>query len=265
MIRGFDVETYQRRIDERVGLSRDGKSILKLSYAPQVWTWALGEYVPRYWTKRRWEDGQWKYEQPDRFVFEKRVESEAYWDAHLANRYQVIDATGEVVDLGLPPEDYYVYDSMIAVHSGFHGETGEPECCERAWRGEVKYQINSRLELVEVEEGGRQKCWGEYREPNDSDLARVERAVREMNEDKFYDPYAPLSAEQLAAIEIEANLDTQRMVDERKKRLQENSDDFLHSYAWRLKETSAKSLSHGRYHFLGKTWAAGKHGLAVPV
>jgi hypothetical protein len=265
MIRGFDNEEFQRKIDARVGLNRDGKSILRLMYAPQVMTWAMGEHVPRYWTKRWKQGGAWKYEQPDRFVFEKRLERESYWEAHQATRFQQDPESGEVTDLGPPPEDFYVFDSLIAVHDGFRAESGEPQCCEEAWNGETKYRINDRLELISEPVGGRRRCWGRYRDPNDSDLENIERAVREMCEGPYYNPYLPLTPEQLASLEVEANLNAQRVADEATERLRENSDDFQHTHGWRLRESSAKRLSHGRYHFMGNSWKAGKHGLAIPA
>lgn len=265
MIRGFDDEAFQKRINDRVGVNRDGKPILRLSYAPLVQTWALGEHVPRYWTRRWKEDGVWKYEQPDRWVIEKRLEPEAYWEAHAANRYQVIDDTGDVVDLGPPPEDFYVFDSLLAVHSGYLMESGRPQCCHEAWEGETKFTLNTRKELVEVPVNARQRCWGvEYREPNESDLERISQAAEEMRAGPYFDPYAPLTPEQLAALELAANLDAQRMAEAAQKRLQEASDDFNFTHGWRLFETSAKRLAHGRYHFLGQSWKAGRNGLAVP-
>ncbi|HWT01196.1 MAG TPA: hypothetical protein VN256_13185 [Pyrinomonadaceae bacterium] len=264
MIRGFDVETFQKRINERVGLNKDGKPIIRLSYAPLVFTRVLGEEVPRYWTKRWKDGGTWKYDQPDRFVFEKRLEREAYWDAFNATRFQYVEATGETLDLGPPPEDYYVFDSLIAVHSGHKAESGEPQCCEEAWQGTYKFDLTPRGELVKVPVGGRQRCWGQYREPNDSDMRNIERAAQELKHGKYYDPYAPLSPHQLAAIETEANMQASRIADEVNKYEQEMGSDFDYLHGWRLFEASAKKLAHGKYHFLGSTWKKGKAGLAIP-
>ncbi len=251
MIHGFDRDKFQKAIDERVGLNRDGKSIIRLSHAPEVMTWALGEVVPRYWTKRWQEKGVWKYDQPDRFILERRLEKEAYWDAHNATRFQVIDATGETVDLGPPPEDFYVFDSLIAEHSDFKLASGRPQCCEKAWEGEIKYVLNWRQELVAQPVGGRRRCWGEYRDPDDSDLARIAEAVRVMNESPYYDPYAPMTPEQLAAIEVEAVMDAQRMADEANQRMREISRDFNRLHGWRLSNTDAGKRS--KFHFLNQS------------
>lgn len=248
MIHGFDAEQYQKQIDRIVGTNRDGKSIIRLSHAPSVMTWALGEVVPRYWTKREKVDGKWVYDQPDRWVLERRIEKEAYWAAHSATRYQVIDATGETVDLGPPPEDFYVYEYLIAQHDGFQ-VNGQPQCCELAWAGETKTVFNSRMELVETTVGGRRRCWGEYRDPNEFDLQKIRRAVQRMNNSPYYSPYAPMTTEQLAAIEIEANMDAQRMADEANRLQREISEGFNKLHGWRLGNTDAGARS--KFHVLG--------------
>lgn len=249
MIHGFDDKAYQERIDRITGLNRDGKPIFRLIHAPAVMTWALGEMVPRYWTKRvRAKDGGWVYDQPDRCVFERRLEKEVYWDAHQASRYQDIDGTGTLIDLGPPPEDYYVFDTLIAKHEELKTELGEPLCCKRAWDGETEYVLNYRKELVPKQVGGRQRCWGEYREPDDGDLALIHAAVERMHDDPYFNPYAPLSPEQLAAVEIEANLDAQRIAEEARKRQAEMSREFISLHGWRLTNTDAGKRS--KFHFL---------------
>lgn len=261
----FDMRSFQKRINERTGVNREGKPILKLVWAPEVWTHALGEKIKRYWHRRFKEGQEWVYISPPRFILERRVEREAYWAAHQAARFQTIEATGEIIDHGPPPEEYYVFAYLIAAHDEFLAPSGRPQCCEDAWEGETKFVLKPNLELVQERVGGRRRCWGYYREPNDEDLTRIEQAVRVMNEDKFYDPYSVMTPEQLLAAEAEANLETERMREEVERRKQEQSMDFEHSYGWRLQETDAGRLSHGRYHFLGQTWKAGKHGLTVPI
>lgn len=247
MVHGFDDKAFQKLIDDRVGLNRDGKSIIRLTHAPSVMTWALGEVVPRYWTKRWKEGGEWKYEQPDRWVLERRIEKEAYWDAHCATRFQVIDATGETIDLGPPPEDFYVFECLIAAHDGFM-VNDKPQCCENAWEGKTKYVLNYNRELVPQQVGGRQRCWGYYRDPNGDDLARIEQAVKVMNESPYYSPYAPMTPEQLAAIELQANMDAQRMADEANRLQQDISRDFASTHGWRLGNTDAGKRS--KFHVL---------------
>lgn len=245
----FDIERYQREIDKIVGLNRDGKSILRLSFTDDVWTHALGERVPRYWLRRTKDGEGWIYEQPGRFVVERRIEREAYWDAHQAARFQPDPVTGEVVDIGPPPEEFYVFDYLIARHDSFL-VNGHPQCCQKAWEGEEKLVLNSRLELVTERVGGRARCWGEYREPDESDLVKIRRAAKKMREDKYFNPYAPLTPEQILAIEVEANMDAQRMADEARERERENSIDFEKTWGWKRTNTDAGKRS--KFHFLGE-------------
>lgn len=248
MIHGFDQQRYQQRIDRIVGVNRDGKSIIRLVHAPAVVTWALGEVVPRYWTKRWKVDSKWVYDQPDRWILERRIEKEAYWDAHNATRFQVVEATGETIDLGPPPEDFYVFEYLIAKHDEFQ-LNGQPQCCELAWRGETKTVLNHKLELVETTVGGRRRCWGEYREPNDFDLQNIARAVQKMKNSPYYSPYAPMTPEQLAAIEVQANMDAQRMADEANRLQREINADFNRLHGWRLFNTDGGKRS--KFHVLG--------------
>lgn len=267
MIRGFDIESFQKRIDARVGLNKDGKSIIRLVYAPTVMN-PIDRNIPRYWSRRWMENGIWKYEQPDRWVFEKRLEKEAYWDACQVARRQYSEALDKWTDLGPPPEEYYVFDSDLCIHSGFFTESGEPECCDKAWKGDYRYDLNSRYELVKIPVGGRSRCWGlpgleGYREPNESDMTKVEKAAQQLKHGKYYNPYAPLSSEQLVAIEANANVRAERIADEANELQEEVNRDFNHVHGWRRFETSAKKLYHGRYHFMNNRWKAGKHGLTV--
>jgi hypothetical protein len=253
MIHGFDGQAYQKKIDAITGLNREGKSIYRVVHAPSVWTWALGERMPRYWTRRWKESGGWKYEQPDRFVFECRLEKEVYWAAHEATRYQDIDGSGTIVDLGPPPEDYFMPDAAIVRHDELTDDAGTPLCCKRAWEGETKYVLDWRGVLVAQQVGGRQRCWGlpgmdGYREPDDSDLEAIRAAMERMKADPYRNPYAPLSSEQLAVVEIEANMDAQRVAEEARKLQSEINREFNRLHGWRLTNTDAGKRS--KFHFL---------------
>lgn len=254
MPHGFDDKKFQAEIDRIVGTNRDGKSILRLVHAPSVMTWALGEMVPRYWIRRRRASaGGWEYEQPDRWVVERRIEKAAYWDAHEASRFQDIDGSGEKVDLGPPPEEYFVFDSLIATHDAHAAESGKPLCCERAWEGETTYVLNWRKELVPEQVGDRMKCWGQYRDPDETDLARIAEAAERMRDSPYFDPYAPLTPGQLAVLEVAANMDAERMAEEQRERARQRREEinreFNRLHGWRRTNTDAGKRS--KYHFLG--------------
>lgn len=211
----FDAASYQSRINQILPVNRDGQPVVRLSWAPEVISHALGERTPRYWSKRWRSDGDWRYEQPERWVLEKRLEREAYFEAHSAARW-FTNEHGEVVDLGAPPPEFYTTFRKIAVHDTFRDpKTGEPWCCAK------KYEED------------RQVCWGlegeaGYRAPNDADLQLIAEAVRQMEADPFYDPYKPLSREQLTAIELAATHDVQRIEEEKRAVKREQGAEFAH-------------------------------------
>lgn len=245
----FDREAFQKRIDKIVGVNRNQKSIIKLVWLPEVWTTVLGERVRRYWTKRERREGDWVYFSPPRWGFERRLEPEAYWEAHEASRYQVDEKTGEVMDFGPPPAEYYVFDDggLIADHDEFYVK-GEPKCCYDAWIGEFKVRLENGLIHKEYV-NSRRRCWGYYREPDESDIARLAQAVKSRDEAKYVDPYAPLSKEQLAVLEIEANVQGQRAEQEANNYLNQVSHQFNVDYGHRLTESDPTRLRHGRFHF----------------
>lgn len=216
----FDRRSFQKRIDDRVGKNRDGKSIVLLRWAPEVETWALGERAPRYWI-RRFKDGEkWHYVCVPRWVLELRLEKEVYYEAHSRSRFQRHPDTDELLDIGEPPEDYYKPFDLLADHDEFRFESGYPQCCELAYRDEKR------------------RCWGYYRAPNDSDLTRLDQSVQAQAEEKVNDAYRALSVEELAAVEFEAGLEVKRIQDEHSARLKENSDDFNKTMARVLTTTT---------------------------
>lgn len=224
----FDREGFQKRVDRITGLNRDGKSIVKLVWLPEEWTFLAGERVKRYWVRRHRDGEGWLYVSPPRWALERRIEREAYWDAHQASRFQQ-GPDGELIDLGPPPEDYYIFDpesSLVATHEGFRDAvSGDPRCCEERYRRD------------------RRRCWGHYREPDERDLQRIARAVRERDEGKFFDPYAPVSREQLALIEMAANVQAERVERAAEERLREVSREFNRLHGWRLLNTDAGKKS----------------------
>lgn len=256
----FDMRTYQRKIDQIVGRNRDGKSIAKLVWMPEVWTFVVGERVKRYWVKRIKDGENWLYVSPPRFGLERRVERSAYYEAHQATRYQFDQRTGSMTDLGPPPDEYYVFDGegLIAEHDQFHGASGEPKCCDDAWEGEVKYDLNHRYELTEKRVNAHRRCWGYYREPNESDLQRLAKGIKSRDEGKYFDPYKPLSVEELAVIEIEANMQAQRVEEEADAQLKQASSEFNAVYGWRLNCDDPTKLRHGRQHFMGFNTVTGE-------
>jgi len=246
----LDVKWWQDQIDQIVGKNRDGKSIVKLTWAPDVDDIVVNERVKRYWV-RRFKDGEsWSFVSPPRWILERRLEKGAYYEAHQATRFQFNKVTGEYTDLGPPPDDFYVFDdgSLIADHDQFHGLSGEPKCCDTAWDGDVKLELNGYL-LQEKRINQHRRCWGYYRDPDYRDLDRIAEAVRTRDKGKYFNPEAPLSREQLALIAFEANVQTQRIEQESQQQAAQVSKDFNKSFGWILNNDDPTTRRHGRYHF----------------
>lgn len=191
----FDVASYQQRIDGRVGLNKDGHSIIRLSWGQDIWQRAFNEETPRYWTRRMKVGGGYQYWRVPRWILEKRLEPEQYVDAWEASRWSMTDASGAPIDKGPPPPEYYTFAYLCAEHEG-DGEDGYAACCTRA------YYTN------------RTRCWGEYRVPSEDDFQLISRAVQVMEADKFRDPYRPLTSAELTETELAANMAVERANEE---------------------------------------------------
>lgn len=224
----FDVEAFQQRIDDRVGLNKDGQPIIKLIWGQDVFHHLFDEELPRYWLRRQ---GSTYWTIP-RWMFEKRLEREQYVDGWNANRYALRDPSqgspscgdcgwggepklikgqlycsacvstnlvgGAVIDKGPPPDEYFVYMMEAAKHEGATGPDGWPQCCTRAFYGATKFGSQHA------------RCWGEYRPPSDFDLEVISQAVRVMESEKFKDPYRPLTPVELLEAELAANKQLER-------------------------------------------------------
>ncbi len=227
----FDAERFQARINDRVGLNKDGRPIVRLVWGQDVKQYLFGTDIPRYWLKRT--AGQHPvYYTVARWIFEKRLEPEQYVDSWNATRYSIRDPSqgssrcgdcgvseqpvllkgtlycrnctgtnivgGAVVDKGPPPEEYYTFYSDCAVHERMTDTAGWPLCCSRAFYGDTQWGSSHS------------RCWGEYRAPNDFDLQVLSQSTRAMEASKFVDPYRPLSHLELFEAELASNKQVER-------------------------------------------------------
>ena len=188
----FDVAGYQHRIDQIVGLNKDAKSIIRLTWGQDAEQFAFDERTPRYWTRRRKDGEGYRYWTVPRWMLERRIEPEQYAPSWEATRWALTDADGKPVDKGPPPSEYYIFAYLCAEHEAVDPSNGWAHCCTRAY-----YTDRSR-------------CWGKYRPPSEDDLQLVARAVREMDAAPYRDPYRPLTKEELQEIEVAANMQAER-------------------------------------------------------
>lgn len=257
----FGVRAYQNRLDKIVGKNRERKSIARLVYAPQV-TSPFFSDIPRYWNTRTKDGEDWLYNTVKRWMFEVRLERGAYFDSWNKTRYsrkepdyslvsfkyaeaewaknkgdkegaarlilqaeklaKELSEGGEVIDKGPPPEEFYAWFYTVAEHDP------NERCCARLFQKERKV------------------CWGYYRLPNDLDLRKAAKAVRERDMQKGRNPYQPLSTQELYDIERRAmDVTRQEEVQVREQRLAEISE-FTRKNVWRLGESDTRVLKHGR-------------------
>jgi hypothetical protein len=220
----FGVLDYQKKIDEIVGTNRDGKPIIRIVSATESFTYAFGERQPYYWIRRIPDGEGYIYHTVKRFIFEKRLEPETYVDSWNAQRYSLQDPeTLETIDLGEPPSEWYRPEGeFIAEHDP------NKSCCTRLFQKEQKL------------------CYGYFRLPNESDLDRLRKSVRERDARKYQDPYKPLSMDALKEIAWQAN-DVVRQEQIRLRNLRrEMIDEFTAKNRWRLKESDPRVLKFGR-------------------
>lgn len=222
----FDVEAYQQRINDRVGLSRTGRPIVRLVWAQEVVQHVYNETTPRYWTKRLKQLNNIIWYTVPRWIFERRIEPEQYTEAWNATRYSLRDPAegvghrcddcnssaepriingqlycsncagnhisgGAVIDKGPPPKEFYIFMMECAEHEGMT-VSGQPACCSR------QFYIN------------RARCWGSYRPPSDFDLTVLGQATRAMEAAKHRDPYRALTPTELAEVELASNLQVEQ-------------------------------------------------------
>lgn len=179
---------YQKLIDRLTGTSRDGQSLIRLDWGPEVLGWQpypLGSN-PIGYTQPTWL-ALWDHEGSDvaapRWVLSERIEPEQYlpgWEndrwlwMDTPNRAVIYDALGnEVTEKGRlhdvkgdpPPNGFYSPLHCHLVHK--HG------CCQRPGNGE--------------------RCWGYYAEPNTDLLELVGSWAWVARNDKEVDPLAPVA------------------------------------------------------------------------
>lgn len=222
----LDVGAWQKRIDAGCGLNKAGQSIVRLTWAQDATQKAFYEETPRYWTRRAKIDGKFIYWTVPRWIFESRLEREAYVPSWNDSRWSITDGEGRKVDKGPPPDEYFSYMLECARHEEL-GMDGHPACCTRAF-----YTDRSR-------------CWGRYRPPSEQDLEIIIQSVRKMRADPTHDPYKPLTAEQVMEAEIAANKQVERAEEQLDLLAKEIQRDFLKTYPY------PGALTNGRFMDLG--------------
>ncbi len=261
----FNARKFQKRIDRIVGTA-DGQPIVRL-----VWAW---DKRCRDFRFTKWDsfgrglEGEFSYRYraatvplndvdtvdicPPRWILEQRYEPGQYaaeWErSRWASRCVGKDGSGNPIEQrcelkGPPPFEWYGF--LMAVSEHDPGRT----CCARRWRD---YRVN---------------CWGYYREPSQSDLDLLAEAVARRNADPYkYSPHEPLPAEALDEIQRAAFIEEDIIEQDKKVQIHDLWSDWVGTHGWRINEPRhAKSLTHGRYHFMPqRRFSVTPSGLLIP-
>jgi hypothetical protein len=239
-----NLKKWQRRVDSIVGTTHSGTPRIRI-----VWAWdSWAELYGRRWQRYSFFTFQGEDISVPRFAVEQRIEPEQFYDAWESTRWQY--TSGEPVDCGPAPREWWDTLWVIADHEGFPKENPKAWCCKRAAK------MN-------------RPCWGFYRHPSEWDVNEVARihALKCRDDEKnINSPFKPLSTELMtslkkAAFEKEAvRKETERT--EYKSRLA----DRLETLSFKL-SSDAGVRKHGRYHRVPEMPAGFKRsdsGLIVP-
>ena len=191
----FDVQGYQDKIDKICGLNPLGKPNVKLTWMPDAENWSY-----RYTT---WDSGgfgvkkelraQYVFETvggidipPPRWTFKQWMSGAQYATTDNQTRWQRRETGRNQVEVResrppLPVEGCYVPHPSpllrVAAHNG--------QCCMDAQASQTK-------------------CWGSYREPDESYLILLKQAVKRRDAENAQNPNEPLSEETLKQAAMEA-------------------------------------------------------------
>jgi hypothetical protein len=204
----FDMAGYQSKIDAILGKSDTNHSVVrlvwagdrKLAYSPFYVTWKPSGFGLSSELRAKYKYASLQVPgtsdiidvPPPRWIFEEFNHPGQYMAAWEATRWQEIDGHRREVRPAPPPNGYYSHLLTIADH-------GNHQCCEQAKKDYVV-------------------CWGNYREPDETDLNILRRAKMEREKDRFIDTTKPLDAETLNILgkETEDRVKEQRRLIDKK-------------------------------------------------
>lgn len=211
----FDVKAFQSRINKILPPTPEGYPVVRLvwgasikdTYEPYYCNWSMitghgtetelrAKY--RYATIKIPNTTDTFIDVPvPRWILEERNSFGQQGASFEAARF---NKEGKEVRPPMPKEGYYTELATIAWHDG--------DCCAESEKTKVV-------------------CWGKYREPSQSDLDRLRRAVYLREQDAYIDPDKPLSAETLALIGLQTADKIQKKQEDADKAL----DGFIDEYA----------------------------------
>ncbi len=221
------LRTFQRQIDRIVGKSLDGKSRLRI-------VWGQDQEKTKMWVMGFWSMQYPFYYRADksviglpRFIVEElHTNSELHKDDAWEKARYEWDGINKVDVLGPPPEGgFYTRLFEIAHH--------DDRCCGGV--GAIKHPEHGILE-----------CHGAYREPNQTDLDRIQRMLQRKDQ---------ASNEEVNPSEDTIRRRAKEMQEARNeqwtKQTRDSIEDFFRTHGWRFTEQDPTTLAHGKYQFMG--------------
>ena len=239
----FDVEGFQSKINEIVGLSQRFDPIVKLRwmrdsecYEKKNTSWDSENKVITFDLRARYkfltidnlpdQPGLIIDIPPPRWVLEQRYEPEQIREAWEKERWEMIDGMPRPVKDSCPSEGYYAHLWTIAGHDG---------CCEDG--------------VTEGADGAPQVCWGQYRAPSEKDLTTLKAMMwRRAQDDVITNPFeAPSEAMESKVVKRQHESD--RIVQEKKDELSKDiMGDAIRQNLHKFTDDPSV-LKHGKYHF----------------
>jgi hypothetical protein len=214
----FDLKGFQKKINKIVGLSADGKEIIRCRWAWDAdcfslfYTKWLPEGTPidsemraKYRFTTLEVDSETKVDIcPPRFVMEERLDPAQYYDSWEANRWQYDAKLKRKVPLrpAPPREGYYMFWYFVSLH-----DPGN-KCCFRAAKSDAE-------------------CYGLYREPGQIDLDGIAAIRGKLDRDKNRpNPYAPIGPEVLQAVQRDTEAAEKDRAEARRAAGEENRREY---------------------------------------
>lgn len=233
----FDVAAFQKKIDEIVGVTLKGQSIVRLRwmrdpdcYEKFYTKWDLATPVA-FDLRARYKfatvdlpNGDFVDIPPPRWVLEQRYEPEQIAAEWEKARWETVDGMPRPKRDACPAEGYYSHLWTIAAHS--------PDCC------------------VEGVSKDGTVCWGMYRQPSEKDLTTLRAMMWRKRKDGLRtDPFEkPSAAVEDKVIRRQHNFDEEAQG--KKNRLQREIIDDAVRQALHKFTDDPSVLKHGKYHIL---------------
>lgn len=237
----FDVKAFQAKIDEIVGLTVRGDSIVRLQwmrdmecYEKRYTAWDSVGTPIKHELRATYkfvtvpiEGGDIIDIPPPRWVLEQRYEPEQIAEAWEKERWETEDGIARPLKDAVPGNGYYKWLWTVASHNN---------CCE---------------EGVITDEHGSRVCWGRYRKPGEKDLTTLRAMMfRKRQDGLIISPFEHIDP----AIEdkvVRRQLEFDRVEDNKKKEITRDViNDAIAQNLWKYTDDPGV-LKNGKYHFQG--------------